>query len=105
MSSDPVKTFIFLTKLTDAGASSVQDTIGRMATAALDWAALGGQDFVYYTTTGEYDHVMIGSAPTEEAAAAFALLLSQMGAMRTTTLRAYTESELQPLLAVAHSHV
>lgn len=59
----------------------------------------------FYTTTGEFDHVIIARGGNDDAAAAFALLLASLGHMRTVTLRAFDKTEVAAILLMARPHL
>jgi uncharacterized protein with GYD domain len=48
---------------------------------------------------GQYDAVAIGEAPSDEAYAATILAIGSAGAVRTQTLRAFTEDEYRKIIA------
>lgn len=50
-------------------------------------------------TLGRYDVVAVGEVPDDETAAKLALSLSSAGAIRTETLRAFTEDEYRDIIA------
>jgi uncharacterized protein with GYD domain len=102
-----VNTYIFLAKLTDIGAAGIHDTPALIEQVKLEWETLageGGSVITFYTTTGEYDHVIIAQAANDDVAAAFAMLMASLGKIRTVTLRAYDETQVAELLVVAHAH-
>jgi uncharacterized protein with GYD domain len=47
-----------------------------------------------YWTFGKYDAIGLLEAPNDEAAMEFELKLGNLGNVRTTTLRAFTEEEI-----------
>ncbi len=51
-----------------------------------------------YLTMGAYDLVAIIEAPSDQAAARFALTMGALGNVRTTTLKAFTESEFSDIV-------
>jgi uncharacterized protein with GYD domain len=53
----------------------------------------------FYLTLGRYDVVAVGEVPDDETAAKLALSLSSAGAIRTETLRAFTEDEYRDIIA------
>jgi uncharacterized protein with GYD domain len=48
---------------------------------------------------GRYDAVVIGEAPDDETATKLALTLGSAGAIRTETMRAFTEAEYRNIIA------
>jgi uncharacterized protein with GYD domain len=53
----------------------------------------------FYLVMGKYDMVVISEAPDDEAAAKVALSIGAGGAVRTETLRAFTEDEYREIIA------
>jgi len=52
---------------------------------------------------GAYDLVGMFEAPDDESATAYALALSSLGNVRTTTLRAYDAAEMREIINKAAS--
>jgi len=52
-----------------------------------------------YWTLGQYDQVCIFEAPDDETAASVLLAADLLGNIRTQTLRAFTSSEMDEILA------
>jgi uncharacterized protein with GYD domain len=50
-------------------------------------------------TVGQYDLVHVFQAPSDEAAATVAYTLSAFGNVRTNTMRAFTASEIEKIVA------
>ena len=48
---------------------------------------------------GAYDFVGVLEAPDDESATAFALALSSLGNVRTTTMRAFDAAEMREIVA------
>ncbi len=86
-------TYILLMKLTDQGVKAIKDAPKRVEEGIKGFEAMGGKMIGFYLTTGEYDYVSIGEAPSDEAAVAFALALGSKGNVRTTSLKAFTKEE------------
>jgi uncharacterized protein with GYD domain len=89
--------YIILAKWTDQGIMHVDEVANRERKAKEAAKQMSGSHTVYFTL-GEYDAVNIVEAPTEELAAAYALEIGTHGNIRTTTMRAFTESEFLALL-------
>jgi len=86
-------TYILLMKLTDQGVKAIKDAPKRVEEGIKGFEAMGGKMLGFYLTTGEYDYVSIGEAPSDEAAVTFALALGSKGNVRTTSLKAFTKEE------------
>lgn len=59
----------------------------------------GGEVKAFYMTMGSHDMVVISEAPDDAAIAKLALLISRGGAVRTETLRAFSEQEYRDIAA------
>jgi uncharacterized protein with GYD domain len=85
--------FIYLMKLTDQGAKAIKEAPARIEAGIKGFEAMGGKVTGFYVLMGEYDYAAIGEAPSDAVAATFALALSSLGNLRTTTVRAFTREE------------
>ena len=92
-------TYISLVQFTDKGIQAAKETTQRVA----DWAAkvqsMGVSVKQMYWTLGEYDQVCVFEAPDDETAASVLLAADLLGNIRTQTLRAFTASEMNKILA------
>jgi uncharacterized protein with GYD domain len=96
---DHMPTFILSLNWTDQGIRSVKDAPKRSA-AARDLAKkLGIEIQQIYLTSGASDLVVIVDAPSGDNVAKFALVTSAIGNVRTSTARAWTESEFMKLIS------
>jgi uncharacterized protein with GYD domain len=85
--------------ITDQGIRNVKDTSKR-ADAAKELAKkLGAKVLDLYWTIGRYDAVFIVEAPNDETITAFALSSGKLGNVRTETLRAFTQAEIDQILS------
>ncbi len=91
-------TYIGLYKLTDQGIKTIKEAPGRVEAAIKAAEKIGGKVIAVYAVTGEYDYVTIGEFPSDEVGMTFALALSSLGNVRTTTLRAYTKEEFAAIV-------
>ena len=91
-------TYIGLCKLTDQGVKAIKDVPGRFEAGIKGAEKLGGKVIGIYAVMGEYDYVLIGEFPSDEVATTYALVLSSLGNVRTTTLRAYTKEEFAAIV-------
>ena len=91
-------TYIGLYKLTDQGVKAIKDAPGRLEAAIKDTERMGGKITGFYAVMGEYDYVGIVEFPSDEVATTYALALSSLGNVRTTTLRAYTKEEFTAIV-------
>jgi uncharacterized protein with GYD domain len=92
-----VQQYIMLIRWTDQGIRNAKDTTRRTDAAKREAERIGGKLTVYWTF-GEYDLVCILEAPNDEAAMEFGLKVGSLGNVRTTTLRAFTEEEIENII-------
>jgi uncharacterized protein with GYD domain len=92
-------TYISLIRFTSKGIEDIKDSPGRLEAAKKGYLAMGGELKQFYLTLGQYDAVVIGEAPDEQTAAKLALTIGSVGAIRTETLRAFTEEEYRHIIA------
>ena len=92
-------TYISLVQFTDKGIQAAKETTHRVA----DWAAkvqsMGVSIKQMYWTLGQYDQVCVFEAPDDETAASVLLAADMLGNIRTQTMRAFTTSEMEKILA------
>src|SRR5215475_5799281 len=92
-------TYISLVQFTDKGIQAAKDTTRRVA----DWAAKVKPKGVtikqMYWTLGQYDQVCVFYAPDDETVDGVLLAADMLGNIRTQTLRAFTASEMEKILA------
>jgi uncharacterized protein with GYD domain len=92
-------TFVILINYTQQGVADIKDSPARLEEAKRAFQAMGAELQAFYLTFGHYDAVAIGEAPDGETAAKLALMLGARGAIRTETLRAFTEDEYREIIA------
>jgi uncharacterized protein with GYD domain len=76
----------------------VPDAPARFAAAKKLSESMGGKFLGLYVTMGEYDIIAVTEGPSDEVAAAIALSIASKGNAKTTTLRAFTESEFSEIV-------
>jgi len=92
-------TYISLVKFTDKGIHAARETTHRVAEWAAKVQSMGVTIKQMYWTLGRYDQVCVFEAPDDETAAAVLLSADMLGNIRTETLRAFTSSEMEKILA------
>jgi uncharacterized protein with GYD domain len=92
-------TYITLLCWTQQGLQSVKESPARLDRAREAIHAAGGELKAYYLTMGQYDGVAISEAPTDEVYAKTLLAIASAGAVRTETLRAFTEEDYRKIIA------
>ena len=92
-------TYIGLMSFTDKGVASIKDTTKRAAAAkeAAKKFGVNMRDILW--TMGEYDIVCVLEAEDEQALAAFSLGTAMQGNVRSHSMRAFTASEMDKILA------
>jgi uncharacterized protein with GYD domain len=91
-------TFILLADYTDNGFRHVKDSPKRLDAARETATKLGAQLKDFYLCMGGHDIVAIVDAPSDEVMATFVLSLAGVGAVRTTTLKAFDEQEYRKII-------
>jgi uncharacterized protein with GYD domain len=92
-------TFISYVNFTDQGIRDLKNAPNRVEAARAALKNLGGEIKDIYLTTGQYDILLIADAPDAEVMAKFSLAVGQLGNVRTTTVRGFTEDEYYSIVA------
>ena len=92
-------TYITLFKWTQKGIENVKNSPKRLDKVKEAIKAADGKMQGFYLTMGQYDGVTISEAPSDEAFAKTMLVLASAGAVKTETLRAFTEDEYRKLIS------
>ena len=93
--------YIGLVSWTEQGIKAYGDTTDRAAAAGELAGKFGATLKQIYWTMGAYDLVLILEAPDDESITAYALALSSLGNVRTTTMRAFDAAEMRGIVAKA----
>ena len=91
-------TFVALLNFTEKGIGAVQDSPKRFAAATKGAKALGVKIKQGLWTMGQYDLIIIAEG-AEEDVAAWMYKVGSLGNVRSMTLRAFTEGEMQKIVA------
>jgi uncharacterized protein with GYD domain len=92
-------TYIVLLHYTQQGIGDIKESPKRLDAAKQAFRAMGAELKQYYLVMGQYDAVVIGEAPDDETVMKIALSIGARGAIRTETLRAFTEDEYRKIIA------
>ena len=92
-------TYISLVQFTDKGIRAARQTTQRVAEWATKVQSKGVSIKQMYWTLGQYDQVCVFDAPDDETAASVLLAADMLGNIRTQTMRAFTTSEMEKILA------
>lgn len=90
--------YVLLLDWTAQGIRDVKETVKRAASARQAVEKAGGRMHECLWTLGQHDLVITAEAPDDETMTAIAVKLSSLGNVKTTTLRAFTESEMEKIL-------
>ena len=90
--------YVMLANWTDQGARQVKESPRRVDAAKKMLVEMGGELKSLYMTMGDYDLILVYEAPDDAVAARFTLLLGQMGAVRTRTLKAFPEAAYREIM-------
>ncbi len=92
-------TYVTLLQFTQQGIEKIKESPTRLDRAKAAIKAAGGELKAFYLTMGQYDALVISEAPSDEAFATTILAIGAAGAVRTETLRAFTEDEYRKIVA------
>lgn len=92
-------TFISLFSWTEQGVRDVKNTAKRAADFRSSIQAAGGSVKHIYWTMGRHDGVIVFEAPDDATAVAVMMGGCAMGNVRSETLRAFTEDEIEGVLS------
>ena len=92
-------TYITLIRFTQQGVEQIKESPTRLEKAKEAIKAKGGEMKAFYLTMGQYDAVAISEVPNDEVYAATLLAIASAGAIRTETLRAFSEEEYRRIIA------
>ena len=90
--------YVTLYNWTDQGAASAKDTVNRYQAAKQLVESKGGKIDTILWTVGPFDLVTISDFPDEETGTAVSLQLASTGNLRSTTMRAFPESEMKGII-------
>ena len=91
-------TYVMLAHFTERGIMNVKNTAQRAEEFKLMAIRHGAAVRETFWTLGQYDVVVIVQAPDEMTMTALGLSLGTLGFVRTQTLRAFSEAEMQTIL-------
>jgi uncharacterized protein with GYD domain len=91
-------TYMTLINFTDEGVRHIKDTTNRAGHYKELAAKLGCTVREIWWTQGQYDVVSVVDAPDEVSMTALAMSVGKLGYIRTQTMRAFSASELAPIM-------
>jgi len=91
--------YVLLGNFTDQGIRAVKDTAKRAKAFREAAGAVGVKLKEVYWTLGHYDIVITMEAPNDEIVESLMMKVGSLGNMKTQTLRAFGESEIEAILS------
>ncbi len=91
--------FVHLINWTDQGIRNFRDTPKRADAFKELVQKHGGSVKALYWTLGEYDIVAVTEAPDDETVTAIAFTVSSLGNVRTATMRAFDQKEIEKIIS------
>jgi uncharacterized protein with GYD domain len=91
-------TYIILFSYTQKGIENVKESPARLDAAKQAVQAMGAEIKEFYLVLGQYDIVVVAEAPDDETVAKMSLSIGSRGAVRSQTLRAFTEDEYRKII-------
>jgi len=92
-------TYISLINWTEDGIKNVKKSPQRFDDFKKALQDAGGKVIGFYLTMGRYDMVVITEGPSDEEAASLILSTASRGAIRTETMKAFTEDQYREIIS------
>ena len=93
-----MSTHICLCNWTQGGIEYVRESTARLDAASQEWEKEGVTIRETFMTFGQYDLVFVVEAPDDATLAKVLLAQASKGGVRTTTLRAFSETEYREII-------
>lgn len=90
--------YITLVNFTEQGVRNAKDSVKRLKDVEKAMEAVGGRKIGAWWTLGPYDLVLVAEGPDDETAARLAIATSMQGNVRTMTMRAFSEDEMERIV-------
>lgn len=94
-------TYVVLYQFTDEGAKNIKSTLERARESVMEEEKRNFHVRGVYWTMGHYDMITVVEAPDEKAMMAGVYNIAKTGNVRSETLRAFTDAEMEQILAKA----
>jgi uncharacterized protein with GYD domain len=91
-------TYLVLSNWTEQGIKDVKESSRRLDAGRELARTFGVEVTDFYMTLGAYDMVARLEVPNDEVVAKYILALCSGGAVRTTTLKAFTEAQYREII-------
>ena len=92
-------TYMTFIKYTQKGAENMKDSPDRLDMAKELFKSMGGELKSFYLAMGRFDAVVIAEEPDDKTATKLAITIGAAGALRTETMRVFTEDEYRKLIS------
>jgi uncharacterized protein with GYD domain len=92
-------TYVVLYSFTDQGRKNIKGSVQRAEDVRRENESRGFKVIGHYWTQGRFDLVTIVEAPSEEAMMSGLFSIAEAGNVASETLRAFSDEEMQGLLA------
>ena len=92
-------TYLIFINLTEKGIQEIKESPARLDQAKQAAQSMGGEIKQFYLTMGMYDMICVVESPDDETVAKLALTIGSAGAIRTTTLKAFSEDDYRKIIA------
>lgn len=93
-----MSTYIYLSKVTPEGIKNSKELIDTLRMSKDFIKEMGGKWIGWYQTFGDYDFVCVLELPSDEAAMIVSMRSQENGWIKSTTLKAFGEDEIDELL-------
>jgi uncharacterized protein with GYD domain len=90
--------YIVLINFTEQGARTAKDTVKRLRETEKAMQAAGGRKIGAWWTLGPYDMVLVAEGPDDETTTRLLLASGMQGNVRTMTMRAFSEEEMEKIV-------
>lgn len=92
-------TYVTLFRWTQKGIENVKVSPTRLDAAKEIFKQMGGELKSFHVLMGRYDALIVGEAPDDETMARIMLTATAHGAIRSETMRAFTEDEYREIIS------
>src|SRR2546421_4858133 len=92
-------TYVTLFRWTQLGIENIKTSPDRLDAARELFRQMGGELKSFHIVMGQYDAVIIAEAPDDETMARIMLAATAHGAIRSETMRAFTEEEYRKIVS------
>ncbi|MCC6167480.1 MAG: GYD domain-containing protein [Caldilineaceae bacterium] len=90
--------YVTLFNFTEQGLKDIKNTVKRARAAGDAAKGAGGRFIGVWWLLGQYDGIVIVEAPDEETATRLLIATGMQGNVRTTSMRAFSEEEMERII-------